>query len=552
MKKKNNDDVRILVATLLSTFAIIVWMRWYGNKTLPTPIKEELVAKQVEKNVEPKKEEIKEIKKEEEIKNEKVVNKRVKINTPLLAGTINLQGLTFDDLTLNKYKKTLNDEEKIKLLNSHNESNAFYFSYNFAGEDTDFPTKNTIWKASGDLLEVGKSIIFTHTNKDKILFEVKVSIDENYMFNVEQTIKNNGKKTIIARTKNLLTKKHEGDAENTVHAGFVGAINNEVEEVKYAKFKKKDIHFDDVKWAGWTDKYWLVAITGDYSTNIYSQEDFFYTIEFRTKNKEIANGEEIKTISHIFTGAKVLKLLDEYVAKYDLPLFDRSVDFGWYYFLTKPMYSLLKVFYNFTGNFGMAIILLTLLIKSVLFPLSNKSYKSMAKIKLMQPKIDGIKKRYGDNKAMINKETVELYKKEKVNPLSGCLPMLIQIPILFSLYKVFSISIDMRQAPFFGYIKDLAAKDPTNIFNLFGLLPFQVSFLEIGFLPCLMALTTWLQQKMAGSSDNKAEMVTATKIMPFMFLFLFNGMPTGLLLYWVFNNTLSMVQQYIVEKLTKK
>ena len=377
------------------------------------------------------------------------------------------------------------------------------------------------------------------------------------MFTVEQNVINNTQNDIIISLDNKISKKIGFDSEQPlgVHEGFIGSFNDTIEEIKYTKLKKKSYNFDKkVSWAGFTDKYWLVSLaisrTDDSLFNVNTNyNDDIYSLDFESSDLMINANTKEGLNNYLFTGPKILNLLDQYGFQYDLVYFDRAVDFGWLYFLTKPIYIILRGFYNFLGNFGLAILLLTLVVKMAMYPFTKKSLVSMTKIKLLQPKINVIKNRYSDDKMKMNMEIMNLYKKENVSPLSGCLPMFVQIPVFLALYKVLVISIDMRQAPFFGYIKDLSVADPTTIWNLFGLLPYQINFLHIGLLPCLMAFTMWLQQKMTSSSSNTPEeMQTAMKIMPIIFLITFAGMPAGLLIYWIFSNIISILQQLFVEK----
>ena len=347
----------------------------------------------------------------------------------------------------------------------------------------------------------------------------------------------------------------ECDKTVSVHQGFIGAFDRTLEEIKYTKLTKKSFEFKtDFNWAGWTDKYWLVVFTQAKDTKNISYVKVDYTnnnfvSNFISSDMIINPNQTVKSDNLLFAGPKVLNILDDYAFQYNLTLFDRAVDFGWFYFLTKPIYIILKMFYTLLGNFGVAILLLTLLVKMIMYPFTKKSFVSMARMKEIQPKVDNLKSKFSNDKVRMNKEMMQLYKKENISPLSGCLPMLVQIPVFFALYKVLVISIDMRQAPFFGFIKNLAAKDPTTIWNLFGLLPYQVNFIHIGILPCLMSLTMWIQQKMTTNvGSGGAEAQNAIKLMPIIFLFLFAGMPAGLLVYWIFSNIITIAQQFYVEK----
>ncbi|MDR2526592.1 MAG: membrane protein insertase YidC [Rickettsiales bacterium] len=568
-----NDDTdaqkRILFATILTTVLILAWVQWYGRKTISKSeienFKKENAVK-TEKIAEKKSDEIIDDKADNKVetknKAQPLSEKRIAIKNDKISGSINLRGLIFDDLTLNDYKVSVDGEEKIKLLKNQNSQDGYFINIGWLSEETETPNENTLWKSDRDSLDFEKPVTLSYKNKDDILYEVVISIDKNYMFNIEQKIKNNGKKNILIKTKNLIAKKDIEDSDTT-YSGFIGGINKSIEEVKYKQISKKDFKFTkNVDWGGWTDKYWLVVFANkkindnfEFNSSVaeLTQDGNFYKLIFSSENISIEPSQEYKNTTYVFTGAKVLTLLDEYEKDYELPLFDRAIDFGWYYFLTKPMYLLLKSFNDAMGSFGAAILLLTFLIKILLYPMSYKSFVSMAKIKKIKPEIDAIKKKHGDKKMDAQKETIELYKQKGISPLSGCLPTLLQIPVLFSLYKVFTISIDMRHAPFFGYIKDLSSKDPTTFLNLFGLLPYDTPLFHIGLLPCLMALTTWWQQKIGGTSGNESkEMTMATKFMPVMFLFLFSAMPSGLLIYWTFSNIISIIQQYVTERRIKR
>ena len=486
-----------------------------------------------------------------------IQKKKIDIETEKISGTINLKGLIFDNIVLNEYKEEINSNNKVQLLLNKNSEKPYFveFSWNTDGE-IDLPNKNTIWNSTDNKLTINNPITLTWSNKQKITFKVVISIDENYMFNIQQTVINNSNNAISLNILNKINKTNPLNKEKTVsvHEGFVGVFNKRLEEIKYNRIKTEKTFDNGFNWGGLTDKYWLVSLSSlDKSSNLYNvtinKENNYYTLKI-IGNKFIVNPKSETIInSLLFTGPKILSILDNYSKQYDLHLFDRALDFGWFYFISKPIYILLKLFNNFFKNFGFSIIFLTFFIKClIMYPITKKSFVSIANIKKIQPKVDQIKKTYSSDKITMNKKLVELYQKEKVNPMSGCLPMLLQIPIFFSLYKVLVISIDMRQAPFFGFIKDLSMKDPTTIWNLFGLLPFKPTFLPIGILPILMSLTMWLQQKMSGQVNSNPDTASATKMMPFIFLLVFSSMPSGLLIYWTFSNIITITQQYYIEK----
>lgn len=590
----NNFDYnkRIIIATIISTILMVAWLKYYGSKTLPNDYNK--AANKAEQQYQQEQEQQEIIEQKLSIAEEEILNEDnalnieentkdniedntednteenidgdktniLNINTQKLKGSINLKGLVFDNLILEDYNKELGSTEKVELLAPKSSKNAYYITFNWKSKNNiKLPDANTLWKTNRETLSINNPVILTYDNEEGVIFQLMLSIDDNYMFTVEQNVINNTQNDIIISLDNKISKKIGFDSEQPlgVHEGFIGSFNDTIEEIKYTKLKKKSYNFDKkVSWAGFTDKYWLVSLaisrTDDSLFNVNTNyNNDIYSLDFESSDLMINANTKEGLNNYLFTGPKILNLLDQYGFQYDLVYFDRAVDFGWLYFLTKPIYIILRGFYNFLGNFGLAILLLTLVVKMVMYPFTKKSLVSMTKIKLLQPKINVIKNRYSNDKMKMNMEIMTLYKKENVSPLSGCLPMFVQIPVFLALYKVLVISIDMRQAPFFGYIKDLSVADPTTIWNLFGLLPYQINFLHIGFLPCLMALTMWLQQKMSSSSSNTPEeMQTAMKIMPIIFLITFAGMPAGLLIYWIFSNIISILQQLFVEKKTLK
>ncbi len=503
---------------------------------------------------------------------------RIQIQTPELHGSINLKGAVFDDLTLVNYKQTLDvDSKEVVLLSPYRSKNEYSVNFGFrAARDNltgrtpkakyiEYPHRSTIWKSSG-ILTPQSPITLSWQNKQGIIFEIDIAVDEHYMFTIAQRIKNYSKKDMDT----VLTSEMQHFLPETtsssyiLHEGPIAVFDGILKEKSYINLQdKKDEDENDFTaqngWLGMTDKYWLVSLIPDKQTSFnarfrrYDQRPGdLYEVSFASENFSVRSGETISFEQKLFAGAKRVSLLDEYSKKYDIALFDRSIDFGWYYFLTKPFFFILQFFNKIFGNYGLAILAITVLVKLAMFPLANKSYGALARVKKLQPKIDKIRETYKDKKMQMNKEIMEMYKREKVNPVSGCLPMLIQIPVFFSLYKVLYLTIDMRHAPFYGWIKDLSMPDPTSIFNLFGLLPFETQgIFTIGIWPILMGITMIIQQKLNPKPSDPAQ-EKVMKILPFILIFVFASFPAGLLIYWTWSNALSILQQwYITKKLNK-
>ncbi len=490
-------------------------------------------------------------------------NNRVKISTPSLHGSIYLKGARFDDLTLAKYFEDIDKKEEVTLLAPSKSKERYFADFGFLSSDKNLqlPTPDTIWKSNSEILTTTHPVILSWKNKQNIEFIIKITIDENYMFGVTQAVKNNSNQEIdiasYGRINRILSDLHK--PMMILHEGGIGAFNDVLQEVSYKTLTKEgEQSFSSNKpgsWFGITDKYWLSSILPDKSLNY--QASFSYqtnnqsailNTEFVGDQISIAKNSEVKFEHHFFAGAKKVGLLDHYAKEYNLKLFDRAIDFGWFYFLTKPFFFLLQFLNKFLGNFGLAILAITVIIKLALFPIANKSYGAINKVKKLQPKIDAIRQEHKDDKIALNRAIMDLYKKEKVNPASGCLPILIQIPIFFSLYKVLYVTIDMRHEPFYGWIKDLSAPDPTSIFNLFGLLPFDVAgHFMLGIWPILMGITMVIQQKFSPpiADPTQAKMM---KFLPYVLIFVFASFPAGLLIYWTWSNILSILQQWVISR----
>ncbi|MDX2083139.1 MAG: membrane protein insertase YidC [Rickettsiales bacterium] len=491
---------------------------------------------------------------------------RVTIESENLHGSIYLKGARFDDLTLAKYFEKSDHKNEVSLF-SPSESKFRYFAdfgWIASSSTLDLPKPDSLWKSSGEKLTPKNPITLSWKNKNNIEFIIQIALDENYMFSVTQAVKNNSKSAIsiaaygrINRVLNSVQKP-----VYILHEGAIGVFSDVLQESTYKdllKEKYQEFQAQNGGWFGITDKYWLSSILPDrnlkysasFSSELNNQNNFF-NAEFIGQEFEIAAGEELKFNHHLFAGAKKVDLLDQYAKEFDAKLFDRAVDFGWFYFLTKPFFFIIEFLSKFLGNFGLAILAMTVIIKLLLFPMANKSYAAIAKVKKLQPKVDDLRQRFKDDRLALNREIMELYKREKVNPASGCLPILIQIPVFFSLYKVLYVTLDMRQAPFYGWIKDLSAPDPTSIFNLFGLLPFEVSSsFTIGIWPILMGVTMIIQQKLNPTSSDPTQ-AKILKWMPYVLTFVLAAFPAGLVIYWTWSNLLSILQQFLITKKLNK
>ncbi len=426
-------------------------------------------------------------------------------------------------------------------------------------QSTPVPGQDAVWSADSTDLRPGHPVTLTWDNGEGLRFERKIEIDDAYMLTITQRVANDGTEPVSLFPYGLVSRWGTPKTLGyyILHEGPIGVLGGTLEEIDYDDLQEDgNVELPSQGgWMGFTDKYWLTALvpdqaselTGTFRDNVVDGQNR-YQVDYLRTAMTVPAGGSIETTDRLFAGAKEVSQLDRYSEEYGIPLFDRAVDFGWFYFLTKPMFHVLHFLYKWTGNYGVAILLLTLLVKLLFFPLANKSYRSMSKMKKLQPEMMRLREQYGDDKMRMNQELMALYKKEKANPMSGCLPIVVQIPVFFSLYKVLFVSIEMRQAPFFGWIHDLSVRDPTTVFNLFGLIPFDPpSFLMIGVWPLLMGATMFLQQRL---NPQPADPMQARVMMmlPAMFIFLFATFPAGLVIYWTWNNVLSITQQWTIMK----
>ena len=488
-------------------------------------------------------------------------SQRVQIENKNIIGSISLKGAIIDDLSFKNYKKDIAKDEIINLLNPRDTTNGYFIEtgWTSVGNKIDVPSTNSIWKTVGtNKLVANKSLILEWENKNGIVFRKKIELDDKFLFKVTQEIINESKETISLYPYAQITRnKIPDDIQNFYisHEGFIGVFDEELKEDDYDDIEDKKINREaDNGWFGITDKYWLTAIVPPKNENFKSS--FLYKNGFKANyilNNPIIveasskNKNEIK----IFAAAKEVETIDNYAADYKINKFDLVIDWGWFYFFTKPLFFVIDYLFKFSGNFGIAIVLITLAIRILFFPLANYSFKSMAKMKALQPEMVRLKDVHKDDKVKLQQEMMALYKKEKVNPASGCLPVLIQIPFFFAIYKMLFISLEMRHQPFFGWIKDLSAQDPTSLFNIFGLIPWDPpSFLIIGIWPILMGLSMWVQQKLNPAPTDPIQ----AKIFAFFPIFLtiiLASFPSGLVVYWTINNILTIAQQSVIMKQTK-
>jgi len=491
---------------------------------------------------------------------------RLPLRSDSLHGTVNLKGGRFDDLTLADYRQELDkNSPEVRLLNKRGSALPYFAEFGLlpAKQGVSAPKSDTLWQSGARSLSPQHPVTL-EWKSGGVKYEKSIAMDENYMFTVTLSVSNDTGEALTFFPYGLINRTFDQEHSDQLilHEGPLGVFNNELKEVKYDDLKEDGAQkVEDSKgWLGISDKYWLGAIIPDQGAtfdanfrHIRHDEKDAYQIDLRGESFSVEPGESHSVTMRMFAGAKKVALLDQYSTQYNIPLFDRAVDFGSLYFLTKPMFKLLSFFHSHVGNFGIAIMLLTVAIKLIMFPLANKSYTSMSQMKLLTPKMMEIREKHGDDKMKMNQEIMEMYKREKVNPMSGCLPILIQLPVFFALYKVLFVTIEMRHAPFFGWIHDLSAPDPTNLFTLFGLIPWDApSFLHLGVWPIIMCATMVLQQKLNPKPTDEVQAMVIG-YMPYIFLFLFASFPAGLVIYWAWNNTLTILQQwYIMRRLEKK
>ena len=549
-----NNNVRTVIAAVLSMIILILWQHYFSKST-PTNNSESQINK--EKAIDEFK-----FDNTENLEN-KILDKpqggKVEFSNNMISGSINLVGARIDDLILLEYKQTEKENSKnVVLLSPAGTKEVYYTEFGWLSSDRniELPNNKSIWNADKKNLNPNEKVTLSWKNNSDVQFFISITLDEKYMFTIEQKVigvNNDFLKPYAAISRGIYGN---GKSEMLIHEGGIGVFDNKLKEVTFEDLDQKKLNFSDSDngWFGFSDKYWLTAIIPEnssistkflgYKTN---EGNRYQADAIINSNNPDGNFNRL----HFFAGAKKLKLLDDYEKKYNIKLFDRAVDFGVLYFITKPIFIALNFFHSLVGNFGVAIILLTIFIKILLFPLAYKGFKGMNKLKELQPEMTKLKEQCGGDSVKFQKSIIELYKKEKVNPMSGCLPILLQMPIFFALYKVLYVTLEMRHAKFYLWIKDLSATDPTNIFTLFSLIPWDPpSFLHVGILPIIMALTLYFQQ-MLNPQPTDPTQAKVMKFLPLIFLFMFASFPSGLVLYWSCSNILSITQQVLIKRITK-
>ena len=487
-------------------------------------------------------------------------SKRIKFENENIKGSIALKGALIDDIVFKKYKEELGSDKKVTYLNPAETNNGYFIENGWASSNlkkVSLPNTETVWKVKGNKkLSEGNPIIIEWNNKSGLIFRKKIELDDKFLFKITQEIENKSNQRVELYPYAQITRNEAPDVTDfyILHEGFIGVFNEELEEEDYKDIedKKKEYSAED-GWLGITDKYWMTALVPE--KNQPFKGEFLFKNGFKAnyiQNKPVVVQPSSSKTSEtkIFIAAKEVRIIDGYAESENINKFDLVIDWGWFYFFTKPLFFIMNYLFELTKNFGIAIILVTAAVRLLFFPLANYSFRSMAKMKILQPELLRLKELHKDDKVKLQQEMMSLYKREKVNPLSGCLPILIQIPFFFAIYKMLFISLEMRHQPFFGWIKDLSAQDPTSIFNIFGLIPWDPpSFLIIGVWPILMGATMFLQQKLNPTPPDPVQ----AKIFMFFPLFLtiiLAPFPSGLVVYWTINNILTIAQQWVIMRNT--
>ncbi|MGD9639228.1 MAG: membrane protein insertase YidC [Alphaproteobacteria bacterium] len=489
---------------------------------------------------------------------------RVAIKGDKVIGSIRLRGARIDDVVLAKYKETIEkDSPDVRLFEKTGSEKPYYAEFGWISSDGEqtvkLPSSSTLWQADKTELIPNGKVVLKWDNGEGLIFSKTIELDDKYLFKITETVKNNTNRTLKLHHYGLISRTgHPEAARGAVHDGPVGFLNDKLEEHRYGDLIKsgKEVFSTKGGWIGITDRFWLSALSFD--NNIENVTARFvanetpkgekYQADYLLPEIVINQGEEKSSSGMLFAGAKEVRTLDYYRNKVGIAKFDLAIDFGWYYFLTKPFFFVLEFLYNLIGNMGLAILVFATILRGAMVPIATASNVSMAKMKKLQPKVAEIQEKFKEDKIKAQQELMALYKKERVNPAAGCLPVLIQIPVFFSLYKVLNISIEIRHAPFYGWIRDLSAPDPSSVFTCFGMLDWPIpAFFNIGILPLIMGVTMVMQQKLNPKPTDKSQAMMM-KYMPYFFTFLLGNFASGLVIYWTWSNIFSIIQQRLIMK----
>ena len=551
------DTKNIVAAISLSAAVIVLYSLFFA----PPPITKENMAEgnKVEQNSDTpsldQKENVAEISREEALNQ----SERINFENESIVGSISLKGGVIDDLTFKQYNISLDSQEKVTLLSPRNSKDGYLIESGFITSDknVEIPNSNSIWKVSGNNKLTDQSPIkISWTNDQGITFEKEIALDDKYLFSIKQSVINPTDKKYDFYTYGQIIRNEMPDISNfyILHEGLVATLDDELIEEDYDDIQEKKFSRTAQKgWLGIGDKYWVTSLIPprekEFKTT-FDYKDKFRANFVSTEPLELNENSLIEETLQIIVAAKRVDVIDGYAESLNIDKFDLTIDWGFLYFITKPLFFGIDYFFKLLGNYGLAIIAITICIRLAFFPLANFSFRSMAKMKALQPEMARLKELHKDDKMKLQQAMMALYKKEKVNPMSGCLPILVQIPVFFALYKVLFVTIEMRQMPFYGWIQDLSERDPTSLFNLFGLLPYDVpSFLVIGAWPVAMGVSMWVQQKLNPAPTDPMQ----AKIFMFFPLFLtiiLAPFPAGLVIYWTVNNILTMAQQVFIMKRT--
>jgi YidC/Oxa1 family membrane protein insertase len=485
---------------------------------------------------------------------------RIRIDTPRLHGSIALIGGRLDDLTLADYREGLDaGSPEIVLLSPQGMAGAYFadVGWDDGGAGIEKPKADTEWTADHATLTQKQPVTLSWDNGAGLTFKRTFTVDQNYLFTVTESVENATGEAVNLYPYALVSRFGTPEVSGffILHEGPLGVFDGTLKEVDYDELQEAGTIKMSTQggWIGVTDKYWLTALVPEQQEKVnarfvhhrVSNADI-YQVDLIGDGLQVPAGGTAAWRVHVFAGAKEVRLLDDYAEQLNIAGFDRAIDFGWFYFLTKPLFYFLIYIREYVGNFGVAILLLTVAIKLLFFPLANKSYKAMSQLRRLQPEMLKLRERFGEDRVRLNQEMMALYKREKVNPASGCLPMVIQIPVFFALYKVLFVTIEMRHAPFFGWIQDLSARDPTTVFNLFGAIPWTPpDLLMIGAWPLIMGVTMYLQQKLNPQPPDPVQ-AKVFMALPFIFTVMLAQFPAGLVIYWTWNNILSIGQQWVI------